>query len=110
MFGEMTKKYVEAAVGSETQKAVENWGLTYSSLHEGYAVLKEEVEEAGEELTTVKAGLEVVWDAIRRSDAYTKEEIIKHVQAEIDAAERLALEACQVAAVCNKILNGLNNE
>lgn len=110
MFAEMTKKYVKAAVGAETQKAVENWGLKYASLHEGYAVLKEEVEESDEELNVVKVGLDVVWDAIRGNDRYTTEEMITHVQSEKEHAEQLALEACQIAAVCNKILNGLKNE
>ena len=105
MFDEMTKKYVEAAVGSETQNAVENWGLTYNSLHEGYAVLKEEVEEADYELQGIKNCLNTFWDDIKQNKNPSH-----NVQMIKDCAESLSLEACQIAAVCNKILNGLKNE
>ena len=54
MFGEMTKKYIESAIGSETENAVKNLGETYNSNHEGYAVLKEEVDEANDELIQIK--------------------------------------------------------
>lgn len=102
MFAEMTKKYVEAAIGSETQQAVEKWGNTYNSLHEGYAVLKEEVDEMRDEHINVKNGMYSMWNKVR-SNSVKKEDVEKIRE----HAEKLALEAVQVAAVCNKILNGL---
>lgn len=107
MFAEMTKKYVEAAVGAETQNAVEKFGLTYNSLHEGYAILKEEVEEAGEEWDNVNRGLTILWEKIRKPELWSDHELITELKATKKNAEKLALEAVQVAAVCNKILNGL---
>lgn len=104
MFAEMTKKYVEAAVGAETQNAVEKFGLTYNSLHEGYAVLKEEVEEALEESKQVTAALDRLWSGIKNND---KLDLKNHVSAILLSAEQMALEAVQIAAVCNKILKGI---
>lgn len=104
MFAEMTKKYVEAAVGAETQHAVEKFGLTYNSLHEGYAVLKEEVEEALEESKQVTAALDRLWSGIKNND---KLDLKNHVSAILLSAEQMALEAVQIAAVCNKILKGI---
>lgn len=107
MFAEMTKKYVEAAVGAETQNAVEKFGLTYNSLHEGYAVLKEEVEEAGEAWDNTNRQLNILWEFIRQPEIFSSDkpnEIIFYLKNE---AEQLALEACQIATVCNKILNGI---
>lgn len=104
MFGEMTKKYVEAAIGSEFENAVKNWGETYNSNHEGYAVLKEEVDETNDELIQIKNKLYDCWTLVKlnRNGLYKQEvEKIKN------HAESLALEACQIAAVCGKILNGL---
>lgn len=108
MFAEMTEKHVEAAIGAETQKAVENYGLKYNSLHEGYAVLKEEVEEAGEEQREIEHLLECIWTIIKMSSF--NEDKVDGIKALKEHAENLALEACQIAAVCNKILNGLQEK
>lgn len=99
MFGEMTTQYVKAAIGSETTVAVKNYGDTYNSLHEGVAVLKEEVDESRDEYIAIKNGLYKVWNGIRINEVKKEdvEYILKH-------AELLALEAVQVCAVCNKVL------
>lgn len=102
MFAEMTKKYVEAAIGSETTEAINKYGEKYNSLHEGYAVLREEADEVRDEYINVKNGCYSMWESVRKNSV-TKEEVEKIKT----NAEQLALEAVQVAAVCNKILNGL---
>lgn len=104
MFDELSKKYVEAAIGSETQNAVEKFGLTYNSLHEGYAVLKEEVEEAGDKLKAITFHLDVFWRMVKHNEEKAGKKTIALLA---DDAKQLALEAVQVCAVCNKILNGL---
>lgn len=75
------------------------WGNAYSSRHEGYAVLKEEVEEAEEALENLQNKLENIWSNIRLNWD-SKKDI--H-EAEI-AAFALASEAIQCAAVCRKFL------
>lgn len=100
-FSEMTKSYVKGAIESETKNAVENWGEKYNSLHEGYAVLKEEVDEARDENIHVKNGLYNVWNNIRFNNSAACKDNVKQLR---DHAEKLALEAVQVCAVCEKIL------
>lgn len=108
MFAELTKKLVKQAIEEETKKAVEKWGPTYSSLHEGYAVLKEEVEEAEERMNAINHNIEWFWSNIKCGESLPDfngtADRIKF------AAEQLALEACQIAAVCNKIMNGLEQK
>lgn len=73
----------------------------FSSLHEGYAVILEEVEEAAEELQKVKDQLANTWACIRTDKiggALTNLTQIKY------AAAQLAIEACQVAAMAEKAI------
>lgn len=71
----------------------------FSSPHEGYAVIKEEIEEAVEESHGAAENLEVLWSIIREngvgfeSVGYIKERAIK-----------AAAEFVQVAAMCDKYL------
>lgn len=101
-FSENVKTFVNTAIHVETEEAVAKWGKTYSSLHEGYAVLKEEVDEVRDENIHIKNGLYSMWDSVKTNDV--KKEDVEKIR---EHAEKLALEAVQVAAVCNKILNGL---
>lgn len=102
MFSNVTEEKIELAIVAETHNACDKWGDNYNSLHEGYAVLKEEVEETDEEMQIVNLRLQWFWDSIRRNEPSKKSiEVLR------EHAEKLALEAVQVAAVCNKILNGL---
>lgn len=103
MFDEMTKKYIQAAISSEKQNAIENYGLTYNSDHEAFAVLKEEVEETRDEQIQVKNGLYKFWNEIKNNKNIDE----KNIAFICEHAEKLALEAVQVAAVCKKILNGI---
>lgn len=107
MFSEVSEECIKQAIYAETEEAEINYGKTYNSLHEGYAVLKEEVEEAGEEWDNVNRGLTILWEKIRKPELWSDHELITELKATKKNAEQLALEAVQVAAVCNKILNSL---
>lgn len=102
MFSENAKTFVHAAIEAETDVAKMRFGKTYNSLHEGYAVLKEEVDEIRDEEIHIKNGLYSMWNSVKTNDV--KKEEVEKIR---EHAEKLALEAIQVAAVCNKILNGL---
>ena len=65
MFSKISEDHIKQAILAETQEAETKWGEAYNSLHEGYAVLKEEVEEANEELTTVINYLGYSWLKIK---------------------------------------------
>lgn len=99
MFDEITKSYVKQAIEAETIAAVNNYGEKYNSAHEGYAVLKEKVDEARDEMIEVKNGLYNMWCKIRLDSSRKKE-----VESIREHAEKLALEAVQICAVCEKIL------
>ena len=45
-FSAETDKLVKDLIQAEYKNACENWGSNYNSLHEGYALLLEEIEEA----------------------------------------------------------------
>lgn len=103
-FNEMTTSYVKGAIGSEVKNAVENWGERYNSLHEGVAVLKEEVDETRDEYIQIKNLIYDVWNNVR----FNNPKVCKtNVKALRDHAEKLALEAVQICAVCEKMLKGI---
>ena len=101
----LTKNFIKAAVAAETDNAKKNWGPTYHSEHEAWAVLKEEVEEAAEEEKTIQDCLGALWNAIRQGQQQERQKnslyyILQHAQA-------LATEAVQIAAVAQKYLDTL---
>lgn len=103
MFAEGMKKLVEQAIEEETKKAVEKWGPTYNSLHEGYAVLKEEMDEARDEFNKVRNFMYDAWGCVKLNNG---NDFIANVNQIRNNARNLALEAVQIAAVCDKILRG----
>lgn len=72
----------------------------FHSQHEGWAVLKEEAEEAEEEVSKMKLLLECAWGNIT-SDLPANEDIRCLKQNAINAA----CEAIQAAAMCQKFLD-----
>lgn len=71
----------------------------FHSQHEGWAVIKEEVEEAEEELAKMKIYLAGAWGNIT-SDVQANSDIESLKKRAINAA----CEAIQVAAMCKKFL------
>lgn len=70
----------------------------FHSLHEGYAVLREEVEEASEALNAVKESLDMIWLGCRNNNPRW----VALTEAERDALH-LAGEAIQAAAMARKL-------
>ena len=107
MFDKKTETKINEAVTLEIANAVKTYGAVYHSLHEGYAVLLEEIEETEKDLDYIKNHLAMLWDAVKadsESEVKSNARIIA-----LDAVE-LAKEAVQIAAVCRKILGETNNE
>lgn len=90
---------VEALVQLEYEADCKDHG-PLASLHEGYAVLKEEVEEMGEASENIKGFLDGIWRALRVDNE--KMAISWAKRAKIHAMHA-ACEAIQVAAVCKRI-------
>lgn len=99
MIATKASESIDQAVAYELQNVVKKYGATYNSEHEGYAVLLEEVEEAASEMIFVKGILEKFWESIKCNKV--NNELLYFVK---QHALRLAEEAVQVCAVCERFL------
>lgn len=106
MFASMTEKKISEAITLEIVNAVKLHGAEYNSNHETYAVLLEGVEETERNLDYVKNHLAMIWDAVKADDDNEVKANARIIA--LDAVE-LAKEACQIAAVCRKILGETDN-
>ena len=101
MFDLGTEEKIKEAVMLELTHACMTYGKEFHSLHEGWAVLLEEVEETERDLDYIKNHMALIWDAVKvdnENEVKSNARIIA-----LDAVE-LAKEAAQIAAVCRKIL------
>lgn len=74
----------------------------FSSPHEGYAVIKEEVEEAGVDFGQVCIAMAKLWEAVKKNeDAYFMADDIKI------SAYKLVYESIQVAAMAQKYIESM---
>lgn len=89
---------VNELVKQELKLANENFP-PFNSNHGGYAVLLEEVEEAEQEMCMVKSSLNYVWGSVKTDISIIPVEDVKNY------AVRLACEAIQVAAMCDKFID-----
>ena len=102
---DVIKNEIKEAVEKELTAACERFPM-FASLHEGVAVIFEEYQEASEALTAVQRYLELTWRQIRGNN---KTLTLNHLTRVKTAAEHLAIEACQVAAMCEKAIQSANN-
>ena len=107
MEAKKTKELIKDAIASETKSARENWGETYHSEHESWAVLKEEIEEAGEEFNKCTMILASLWHYVRtnKKKSEDKQHIIDLLHYLQDHAKSLATESIQIAAVAQKYID-----
>ena len=98
---EKIKEALEPIVVEELARANEKFPQ-FASGHEGYAVIKEEVEEAGEEYQCMDSHLARMWILLRTNG---DEEALECVLAVRDRAMDVAAEAIQVAAMCDKYMD-----
>ena len=96
---------VKILAGEEATRSMIKHPL-FNSTHEGYAVIKEEIEEAQDELEEVNCTLNDVWDCTKLNYMESSMDRVKYLK---QRAINLAAEAIQVAAMCDKFLN-LPNE
>lgn len=87
---------ISKLVFKELNNANEHFPLFHTP-HEGYGVIKEEIEECADELSMANAALSEAWYWIKHNELAFSQ--IKQVK---EAAEKLACEAVQVAAMCDK--------
>lgn len=101
---EQIKKLIEAAAKTECTGIVESHGL-FHTLHEAYGVCKEEYEEAREEMDACEQCIKEAWKATREDDAVTAFDAYRMAYVR---AVNAAAECTQIAAVCLKILKGID--
>lgn len=88
---------IRDAIEKELTAAKERFPM-FASLHEAIAVIAEETEESDEALKDVTEQLKAAWRCTRHNSTAALQCITRMRF----AAERLAIEACQVAAMCEK--------
>ena len=101
-FNPETEKLVEQLIQSEYLNAVVNFGEKYNSLHEGYAVLLEEVEEVDFEIKHILSCKNDIW-------GFIKAEILEdyNLKAMKEYIYHAISELAQVGAVLQKMQNTL---
>lgn len=104
----MNKLYhkVNILAAMEHNEAAKNYGKTFHSVHEGFAVLMEELAEASDEMMGLEDdAMQDLWCAIREDDA----EGAKMAAGGVERfALLLACEAIQVAAMAKKMQDSIN--
>jgi len=97
-----TLRGVSYLIENELDFAADEHGATFASMHEGAAVLFEEVQEAQDEDGSIDNLIPLFWEAVKNEDSKRArmfaEEIASH-------AERLSCEAIQVAAMAMKFVD-----
>lgn len=104
-FSTKTDKLVKDLVQAEYGNACDNWGSTYNSLHEGYAVLLEEVEEVRKEIKHLKMDKKVFWNNVKENDIAGVKQMLIFLNEDV---ENTMKELAQVGAVILKIQNTIN--
>ena len=97
------KELIESAeklVNEELERANIKFPM-FNSPHEGYAVIKEEIEEASNEIRETNCFLTDLWYGIKRNESDLKE----YSQQIKNRATLLACEAIQVAAMAQKFID-----
>ena len=92
------KSQIAELVSVELERAKEDHE-DFHSLHEGCAVLLEEIDESRDELQIVQADAGALWRCVKDDNVLGAKLTLTEIE---DAAVRLAAEAVQVAAMARK--------
>ena len=106
-FSEETEKLASELIQAEYKNACENFGEKFNSLHEGYAILKEEVEEKRDEHICFMSNYEYLWEEIKDNAKGNIETLSKRM---LDTVFCEMCELAQVGVVLMKIKNTLEVE
>lgn len=96
-----TLRGVSYLIENELDMAQEEHGETFASMHEGESVIREEIEEAVDEMEAIARDYRRMWDSIKEEDAKAARIDAEDIAAD---AERLAAEVIQVAAMALKFV------
>ena len=105
MIKQETKDLIEQAVKIEYENAC-SYGKVYNSEHEAWAVIKEELEEAEEELDFSKDYMTMIWNLIKlnkKDKDFFLDNLERH-------ARNMVAEGCQVLACIQKFKKTIDYE
>ena len=94
-----TLRGVDFLIENELDLAKDAHGETFASMHEGAAVLCEEVDEVALEYHDMARNYDMLWKSVKEDDKKTARKCADDIAS---FAERLACEAIQVAAMALK--------
>ncbi len=106
-FSAETGKLVNELIQAEYKNACEKFGDKFNSLHEGYAVLKEEMDEERDEHICFMSNYEYLWEEIKDNAKGNIETLSKRM---LDTVFCEMSELAQVGAVLMKIKNTLQSK
>lgn len=95
------RKEIEKMINDEYGNAIENYGK-FHSLREAESVLREEIEEARDEVWEIRKHYECLWRKIKRNQNLSAFDNFEDI---VESATMAIEELVQVAAVCQKALN-----
>ena len=102
-FSPDTEKLAEELFQAEYRKACEDWGEKFNSLHEGYAVLLEEIEEVKQQFEMLyNTGVPILWESTKTDDFDCAK---LQLNAMLHNTYSIMQELAQVGAVLKKIQN-----
>jgi len=99
------KQQVEMLADNELLNSNKKFAPTFHTTHEGYAVIKEEIEEAADELEAINQMLNIVWSNVRRNSTANK-----NLLAIKKWSINLAAESIQVAAMAQKYIDSFKED
>ena len=102
MMEELAKEVIRL-VAEEYRRAAAEHGADAHSPHEGYALIKEEVEEAQVEMETLNQRLDHLWGTVKGDEDQYGPHYLMYIK---KAAVLGACELIQVAAMAEKALLG----
>lgn len=94
-----TIKGVEYLVTNELDLASEEFGETFASMHEGAAVIFEEIQEAERDYKETRGLFSLLWESVKNDDYEGADTFAREAG---KYARRLAAEAIQAGAMCDK--------
>lgn len=104
-FSEQTENLVNQLINAEYLNAVINFGEKFNSLHEGYGVLLEEVEEVIPEIKFLEKWLDNFWHSIKVNNISYDLECVEEM---LNCVKNAMKELAQVGAVLQKIKNTID--
>lgn len=93
-------KQIKNLSNEELKRANEKFPL-FASHHEGYAIIKEEIEELAQELVDLNMNLDRMWNHVKENN---KAAAISDADSMRYYAMNAAAEAIQVVAMCEKFI------